>query len=312
MHTELCPNHFLSFLATFEQQAGPSTGAQGSSSAEQGLAIQQGLDSITQGNVVKDVLACVMELTQANPLFLQVVNTITQVMLAKPECRHIACFVVEACLRRPSCLPRAAECLIRQPECGLVLLYWELQVEEHAAKMAAPAAAEASAAQLASSQAEVEKLQEQGKAQAEALAAAEAAAQSAAAQLACSQAEVEKLKELSAAQAEALQAAAVAAGQLRQACQQEMDGMQRTRKEYEEQVEQLKAGASSSAAQALAAEQQKYAQLEREMARATAEQAEELSAAKHKCKHCRVNVIPSSLPQGAQQGGLQGLEPKHG
>lgn len=56
------------------------------------------------------------------------VNTITQVMLAKPECRHIACFVVEACLRRPSCLPRAAECLIRQPECGLVLLFWELQV----------------------------------------------------------------------------------------------------------------------------------------------------------------------------------------
>ncbi|KAF5827219.1 hypothetical protein DUNSADRAFT_1120 [Dunaliella salina] len=214
--------------------------AQGSS-AEKGLAMQQGLNSSTL-----------------------VVRMVLEVTRAKPDCQHMAQYVIGRCEECPSCLPWASECLRSQPERGLMLLYCKLQVEEHnTQKMAALAAAKEAAARLASLEAELKKLKEGSVAQAAAVVAAEAAA----AQLASTQTEVERLEEQNAAQAVALQAAEAAAAQIRQACLQERDDVvKQTQRRFEEQVNQIKAEASNSGAQALAAARQRGAQLERELA----------------------------------------------
>eukprot|EP00983_Pelagomonas_calceolata_P060451 1146366-Pelagomonas_calceolata.AAC.4 len=226
----------------------------------------------------------------------EVVHMIMQVMLARPDCRHMAEYVIGACEKRSTFLPRAMECLRCHGDWGLPLLFGELQAEEHSATKAAAlaAAAEAAATQLASSQAEVQKLKEERAAQAEALKAA------AAQELAAAKAVINSLMAEAALSSQALAALEAATARLKQ---ERDDVLKHAQKRFEEQasaVSQLKAGASSASAQVLAAEQ-RGAQLERELAHVKAEQAKERSAAKREvCAQVRgCSMSKQSKPRSA-------------
>jgi len=265
------------------QQAGPSTAAMvQDTSTAQVPAMQLNLDGVALGHADKDMQAAIVQLQHANLPFLQVVHMIMQVMLARPDCRHMAEYVIGACEKRSTFLPRAMECLRCHGDWGLPLLFGELQAEEHSATKAAAlaAAAEAAATQLASSQAEVQKLKEERAAQAEALKAA------AAQELAAAKAVINSLMAEAALSSQALAALEAATARLKQ---ERDDVLKHAQKRFEEQVSQLKAGASSASAQVLAAEQ-RGAQLERELAHVKAEQAKERSAAKREVEQLQAQL----------------------